>query len=673
LLSVFIFYGLEFAEDCEPHLNSLFEQATTQLLTGHFMKFYKWKLAASCADGLGQPLPQRPDFVKNEEKPVVMGGKFYAFFQKQKRVLRSPPCVDEFRNALGFFHSLFQAKAGLPRPTKQECDEENAKYASTMSKPEPDDESITVPRFFGKEEGYSEKLTLADCEKSVRRVVRDLFRRNGSKVKRRMKEMCMKMPSESAHFSEEPCFNTRKMGGAVLPIVSELRARIDAHLQEEKPADELRLDRVVNAPACEANMKRYLSQMSLSHEVPRLRLFCELSDVLSPYLIVGAVDFCRFMKLSVRKNKKGKTVRKEEMTWCTTNRPVLSLILEYCDVPYVQNEDHLKLVENEDSIDQAMPIRVHDDGIQKVIRKLVTQDVAYDQADEECFAEGMTLAEALKMRGISKGSPLPYAVANALQPLLFSLLSEQKWFANDRPVTGSLIRERLPPLKSGQKWKSADFKGATNNLRSRLSRACAEEFADCLGLDEASKRILVTTLINHSIYDRETKTYFQQRRGQLMGSPTSFPVLCIVNLALVSLGLDRGIEDIDCLVNGDDLLVAMYPHEEKVWARVTQLGGLEESVGKSPEMRAVGMAVARVEIDYLREIQYPGRVRIGTCVARLGRSSITVEQALFQDETCFATSRGVMVMLDRETRRPAEMPAALRAGFAALAPISEAG
>ncbi|MFC7475276.1 acyl-CoA thioesterase [Dankookia sp. GCM10030260] len=97
-----------------------------------------------------------------------------------------------------------------------------------------------------------------------------------------------------------------------------------------------------------------------------------------------------------------------------------------------------------------------------------------------------------------------------------------------------------------------------------------------------------------------------------------------------------------------------------------------QAVAGPPETRAVGMAVARVEIDYIREIHYPGRVRIGTCVARIGRSSITVEQALFQGEVCFATSRGVMVMLDRETRRPAEMPAALRSGFAAFAPADEA-
>ncbi|WP_205082787.1 acyl-CoA thioesterase [Paracraurococcus ruber] len=92
------------------------------------------------------------------------------------------------------------------------------------------------------------------------------------------------------------------------------------------------------------------------------------------------------------------------------------------------------------------------------------------------------------------------------------------------------------------------------------------------------------------------------------------------------------------------------------------------AVAGPPETRAVRMAVARVEIDYLREIHYPGRVRIGTAVARIGRSSITVEQGLFLDEACFATSVGVMVMLDPTTRRPTEMPAALREGFAALAP-----
>jgi acyl-CoA thioester hydrolase len=87
-----------------------------------------------------------------------------------------------------------------------------------------------------------------------------------------------------------------------------------------------------------------------------------------------------------------------------------------------------------------------------------------------------------------------------------------------------------------------------------------------------------------------------------------------------------------------------------------------------PREREVAMAVVRVVIDYRREIHYPGRVRIGSAVTRLGTSSITVEQALFMDGVCFATGESVLVVMDRETRRPVPIPARIRAGFAAAAP-----
>lgn len=94
---------------------------------------------------------------------------------------------------------------------------------------------------------------------------------------------------------------------------------------------------------------------------------------------------------------------------------------------------------------------------------------------------------------------------------------------------------------------------------------------------------------------------------------------------------------------------------------------LMQAVAGGARDRAVGMAVARVEIDYLAEIHYPGQVRVGTAVVRIGASSITVRQGLFLAGRCFATSQAVMVMLDPATRRPTPIPETLRAGFAALA------
>ncbi|RYJ03395.1 MAG: acyl-CoA thioesterase [Acetobacteraceae bacterium] len=96
---------------------------------------------------------------------------------------------------------------------------------------------------------------------------------------------------------------------------------------------------------------------------------------------------------------------------------------------------------------------------------------------------------------------------------------------------------------------------------------------------------------------------------------------------------------------------------------------LHEIAGPPPG-RTVAMAVARVEIDYLRELHYPGRVRIGTAVARIGSSSFTLEQGLYSGETCFASARSIMVVMDHATRRPIPIPDALRAGLTRLEPIA---
>lgn len=62
--------------------------------------------------------------------------------------------------------------------------------------------------------------------------------------------------------------------------------------------------------------------------------------------------------------------------------------------------------------------------------------------------------------------------------------------------------------------------------------------------------------------------------------------------------------------------------------------------------------LVRQEIDFMRELHWPGSVVIGTGLATLGRSSFTVAQAVFHEETCAAAGLATMVMLDVTTRRP---------------------
>ncbi|MGY8851241.1 MAG: acyl-CoA thioesterase [Pseudomonadales bacterium] len=66
--------------------------------------------------------------------------------------------------------------------------------------------------------------------------------------------------------------------------------------------------------------------------------------------------------------------------------------------------------------------------------------------------------------------------------------------------------------------------------------------------------------------------------------------------------------------------------------------------------------IVKFEVEYLAELGWPGTVEIGTRVARLGRSSIVCEQAIFQNGVCAAASSNVMVMIDVETRKSAALP-----------------
>jgi acyl-CoA thioester hydrolase len=67
--------------------------------------------------------------------------------------------------------------------------------------------------------------------------------------------------------------------------------------------------------------------------------------------------------------------------------------------------------------------------------------------------------------------------------------------------------------------------------------------------------------------------------------------------------------------------------------------------------------LARLDIDFLREMHWPGTVEIGTGVAEIGRSSYTFLQAIFHEGQCAATGRATMVMIDGATRRSRPLPA----------------
>ena len=78
--------------------------------------------------------------------------------------------------------------------------------------------------------------------------------------------------------------------------------------------------------------------------------------------------------------------------------------------------------------------------------------------------------------------------------------------------------------------------------------------------------------------------------------------------------------------------------------------------------------IVRVEIDYKRELFYPGLVRVGSRVSAIGRTSFKFEQTLRSGDHEVACALATCVLLDLATRKPTPVPASVRATL--LNPVS---
>lgn len=105
-----------------------------------------------------------------------------------------------------------------------------------------------------------------------------------------------------------------------------------------------------------------------------------------------------------------------------------------------------------------------------------------------------------------------------------------------------------------------------------------------------------------------------------------------------------------------------------VFATMLETGRVELLYAPEDPLHDAGCAfvVASLHLDFLGEITWPGRVDIGTRIARIGTSSFTVDQGLFQDGRCVATAQTVIVQMNEGTRRAQALHARLVARLTAL-------
>ncbi len=99
-------------------------------------------------------------------------------------------------------------------------------------------------------------------------------------------------------------------------------------------------------------------------------------------------------------------------------------------------------------------------------------------------------------------------------------------------------------------------------------------------------------------------------------------------------------------------------------------GWLMEATGTDiRELPAIGV-VAQTSCQFLGSLSFPDRLRVGLRIARLGRTSITYDLAIFREDgdalELAATGTFVHVYVDDETRKPVEIPDVIRSAATAL-------
>jgi acyl-CoA thioester hydrolase len=73
--------------------------------------------------------------------------------------------------------------------------------------------------------------------------------------------------------------------------------------------------------------------------------------------------------------------------------------------------------------------------------------------------------------------------------------------------------------------------------------------------------------------------------------------------------------------------------------------------------------IASLQLNFRREITWPGRVDIGTGLMKVGNSSVRIYQRLFQNGQCAAEAETVIVQVENATGKSAPLTEAARAAM----------
>ncbi len=114
--------------------------------------------------------------------------------------------------------------------------------------------------------------------------------------------------------------------------------------------------------------------------------------------------------------------------------------------------------------------------------------------------------------------------------------------------------------------------------------------------------------------------------------------------------------DIQLRFNDTDMLGHLNNTSYALYAEQGRVAFMDEfrRAGAFPE--GVFVILARLELDFLRQVRYGDRVHVLTRVAKLGRTSVTLAQDIHGNDLLAARAVSVVVVFDYNTQKPVPVP-----------------
>lgn len=203
-----------------------------------------------------------------------------------------------------------------------------------------------------------------------------------------------------------------------------------------------------------------------------------------------------------------------------------------------------------------------------------------------------TVLEPLKVRIVTSEESYMSRCKTTQVDLWKNLLKKEEFALTRGEDLNPLLSKYLLNESSLPLWISGDYSAATDNLNRHIINNVTTGLLPYLRSEDHKSFLLNSGLHNIHYKDGVEK----QENGQLMGSLTSFPLLCYINYLAYQYCCLISPKDFSsfCLINGDDILFRATQKGYDLWKEIVPCFGLTPSLGKNYSSEKFFMINSRV-------------------------------------------------------------------------------